>query len=113
MRALVALIRQWRSAPIGNSRWRLHAMQLVERVAIVTGASRGIGRAIALELGKRGATIIVNYNASIDAAQEVVRTIEAAGGRAVAVKADVSNTAEADGLIQAAVEPFGQLDILV
>src|SRR5260221_6675736 len=113
MRALVALIRQWRSAPIGNSRWRLHAMQVVERIALVTGASRGIGRAIALELGKRGATIIVNYNASIDAAQEVVKTIEAAGGRAVDVKGDVSKPHESDALIQSTVEQFGRLDILV
>ncbi len=88
-------------------------MQLVERIAIVTGASRGIGRAIALELGKRGATIIVNYNASIDAAQEVVKTIEAAGGRAVVLKADVSKTDESDALIQSTVEQFGRLDILV
>ncbi len=88
-------------------------MQLVERIAIVTGASRGIGRAIALELGKRGATIIVNYNANVDAAQEVVKTIEAAGGRAVVLKADVSKTDESDALIQSTVEQFGRLDILV
>src|SRR5258708_5581780 len=88
-------------------------MQLVNRVAIVTGASRGLGRSIALELGKRGATVIVNYNASADSAQEVVNAIQAGGSKAVAVEADVSNTPEADALIQTAVEQFGQLDILV
>ena len=59
------------------------------RIAVVTGGSRGIGRAIALELGQRGATVIVNYNKSADAANEVVEAVKAAGGDGMAVQADV------------------------
>ncbi|MBL8155513.1 MAG: 3-oxoacyl-[acyl-carrier-protein] reductase [Anaerolineae bacterium] len=84
-----------------------------ERIAIVTGASRGIGRAIALELGKRGATVIVNYNASPDAANEVVQMIQAGGTQAMAFKADVSTEEGANELIKAAVDTYGKLDILV
>jgi 3-oxoacyl-[acyl-carrier protein] reductase len=84
-----------------------------ERVAVVTGASRGIGRAIAIELGKRGATVIVNYNASLDAANEVVQMIQAGGAQAMAFKADVSTEAGANDLIKAAVDAYGKLDILV
>jgi 3-oxoacyl-[acyl-carrier protein] reductase len=87
--------------------------QLTDRVAVVTGAGRGIGRAIALELGKRGATVTVNYNASADAANEVVSKIQGEGGKATAVKADVSNLTDAEALIKAAVDQFGKIDILV
>lgn len=83
------------------------------RVAIVTGASRGIGRAIALELARRGAAVVVNYRTSGVAAQEVVAEIEGAGGRALAVQADVSQFEEARRLVDAATEAFGQVDILV
>ena len=86
---------------------------LTDRVAVVTGAGRGIGRGIALELAKRGATVVVNYNASADAAEQVVAEIEAAGGKAAALKADVSKLAEADSLIKTAHEQFGKIDILV
>ena len=89
------------------------SLSLEGRVAIVTGASRGIGRAIALELAGRGASVIVNFNSSQPAAEEVVRQIEEAGGRAKAVKADVSNFAEAQELVKYAVEMFGGLDILI
>lgn len=87
--------------------------QLTDRVAVVTGGSRGIGRAIALELAKRGASVLVNYNASADAAQAVVADIVAAGGKALAVQADVSVLADAERLIKTAVDQFGKLDILV
>src|SRR5262249_37522139 len=87
--------------------------QLTDKVAVVTGASRGIGRGIALELAKRGAAVVVNYNASPDAANEVVAAIQAAGGKASAVKADVSNIDEAEALIKAAVDTYGKVDILV
>ena len=83
------------------------------KVAIVTGASRGIGRAIALELARRGAQVVVNYNRSAEAAAEVVAAIEAAGGQAAAVQADVSDFEQAGRLIQAGLEAFGQIDILV
>jgi len=88
-------------------------LSLNERVAIVTGASRGIGRAIALELAARGASVVVNYNNSPERAEEVVKEIEAAGGKAAAFQADVSNFESAQSLVKFAVETFGDLQILV
>ncbi len=86
---------------------------LENKVAVVTGASRGIGRAIALELARRGARLVVNYNRNGEAAAEVVAAIEAAGGQAVSVQADVSDFGQAARLIQATLDTFGQIDILV
>ena len=86
---------------------------LENRVAVVTGGSRGIGRAIALELAQRGARVVVNYNRNEEAASEVVAAIEAAGGQAVAVQADVSDAEQAKALVNAAHDSFGQIDILV
>jgi 3-oxoacyl-[acyl-carrier protein] reductase len=87
--------------------------QLADRVAVVTGAGRGIGRAIALELARRGAAVVVNYHRSADAAGDVVRQITEAGGRAVAIQADVSVLDQAAALIKAATETYGKIDILV
>lgn len=83
------------------------------RVAIVTGGSRGIGRAIALELGKRGATVIVNYNQSADAAQALVADLNALGAQAAAVQADVADAEQAEALVNYAKEHYERLDILV
>ncbi|MCS6847670.1 MAG: 3-oxoacyl-[acyl-carrier-protein] reductase [Anaerolineae bacterium] len=87
--------------------------QLQGKSAIVTGASRGIGRAIAIELARRGASVVVNYKASEAAAHDVVKTITEAGGTAIAFKADVSKLDEATALVKAALDAFGKLDILV
>src|SRR5689334_11105175 len=88
-------------------------LSLNERVAIVTGGSRGIGRAVALELGRRGAAVVANYNKSPEAAEQVVNEIKAAGGKAAAFQADVSSISAAQELIKFAVETFGDLHILV
>jgi 3-oxoacyl-[acyl-carrier protein] reductase len=88
-------------------------LDLTDRVAIVTGSSRGIGRAIAVKLASLGAKMVVNYNSSADAASDVVEEIAAAGGTALAFQADVKETEQASQLIDAALEKFGQLDILV
>ncbi len=87
--------------------------KLTGKVAVVTGASKGIGAAIAEELAKDGASVIVNYASSAAGAEAVVAKIKAAGGKAKAVHADVNKPAEAKQLIAAAVSEFGRLDILV
>jgi len=83
------------------------------KVALVTGASRGIGAAVALKLAACGAAIAVNYAGSAEAAQAVVAAIEAAGGRAVALQADVSDSNAASGLVEVAIAELGGLDIVV
>lgn len=88
-------------------------MMLEGKVAIVTGGSRGIGRAIAEDLAKNGAKVVVNYNSNAEAANEAVSAIEALGSEAIAVQADVSNFEQAQALAKAATEKFGQIDILV
>ncbi len=88
-------------------------MNLDGRVAVVTGASRGIGRAIALDLAHRGASVVVNYHRSVDAANDVVDAIEQEDGQAIAVQADVGDLDQAKKLIQAAIDTFGRIDILV
>ncbi|MDX1613789.1 MAG: 3-oxoacyl-ACP reductase family protein, partial [Candidatus Promineifilaceae bacterium] len=89
------------------------AKDLEGRVAIVTGASRGIGRAIATTLAAAGARVAVNYNSSAAEAEEVVAAIEAAGGLAMAVQADVSDFQAAQSLVKSALDAYGQVDILV
>ena len=88
-------------------------LSLENKVAVVTGGSRGIGRAIALEFAERGAAVIVNYNSSPDAAEDVVKKITEAGGKAAAFKADVSDFKQAEALVKFAIETFGDLGILV
>lgn len=88
-------------------------MMLNENVAIVTGGARGIGRAIALELAKAGARVVVNYAGRADKAKETVALIREAGGEGVAVQADVSQASDVDRLVQTAIEHYGKIDILV
>ncbi len=83
------------------------------KVALVTGASRGIGRAIALRLAQLGAKVAVNYLKSTDAANQVVEAIRADGGQALAVQGDVSKFDEAQRVIKATTDAFGRLDIVV
>ena len=86
---------------------------LREQVAVVTGASRGIGRAIAQEFAKLGATVVVNYASSSKAAEELVSDITAAGGNAIALQTDVSKEEEVDNLVKNVLEKFNKIDILV
>jgi 3-oxoacyl-[acyl-carrier protein] reductase len=87
--------------------------QLKDQTAIVTGASRGIGRAVALALASEGAKVVVNYARSGDAAEAVVSEINEGGGSAIAIKADVSKSEDVDQLIAQTKEKFGTIDILV
>ena len=83
------------------------------KVAVVTGASKGIGAAIATSLGAAGASVVVNYASSKAGADTVVDTITKAGGKAVAVKGDVSKPSDAEAIIDAAIKTYGKLDVLV
>ena len=86
---------------------------LVGKVALVTGSGRGIGRGIALELGQRGASVVVNYANTSAGADEVVKEIEKAGSKAIAVKADVTKVSDIARLFKEATDKFGRLDICV
>jgi 3-oxoacyl-[acyl-carrier protein] reductase len=88
-------------------------MHLEAKVAVVTGAARGIGRAIAVRLARGGASVVVNFRANASAAGELVEQILAGGGQAVAFMADVRQPSQAQELVEAAVKTFGRLDILV
>jgi 3-oxoacyl-[acyl-carrier protein] reductase len=88
-------------------------MRLKDRVALVTGSSRGVGRAVALAYAKEGAKVMVNYTSNEKAAKEVVEAIQRMGSQAVAVKADVAKKVEAEALVKATVDHFGGIDVLV
>lgn len=88
-------------------------MQLTDKVALVTGASRGIGRAIALLMAKQGADVVVNYSGSEGAAQETVDAILAMGRKAIKIKANVGNAEEVAAMVEEAHSTFGRIDILV
>lgn len=83
------------------------------KVAVITGAGRGIGRAIALQFAEYGAKVVINYRNSISQVEELLTIIKNAGGEAIAIQADISVNAEAKMLIEEAVKHFGRLDILV
>jgi 3-oxoacyl-[acyl-carrier protein] reductase len=86
---------------------------LKDKVAVVTGASRGIGKAAALALASQGAKVVVNYARSSDAAEEIVKQITEAGGEAIATQADVSQSEQVDNLIKTTLDKFGRIDVLV
>jgi len=88
-------------------------MNLEGKVAVVTGASRGIGRAIAVALARAGARVVVNYARDAEGAQAVVAEIVAAGGQSSALQADVGDYKAAEGLIKGAIDLYGAVDILV
>lgn len=88
-------------------------MLLDGKVALVTGASRGIGRAIAIELAKEGASVAINYAGNVAAAEEVQKIITDMGGKAIVIQADVSNEESATKLVDTTIEQLGGLDILV
>ena len=88
-------------------------MKLAGKIALVTGASRGIGRGIALELAREGADVVVNYRRDETAAAETVRTIVGGGRRAIAIRADVSEWPQVQALVDGALAHFGRLDVVV
>ena len=88
-------------------------MRLKDKIAVVTGSSRGVGRAVALGFAKEGAKVVINYTSNEKAAEEVVGSIQSMGGEALSVKADVAQKSDVDKLIGSAIATFGGLDILV
>jgi 3-oxoacyl-[acyl-carrier protein] reductase len=83
------------------------------KTAVITGASRGIGRATAISLARAGAAVVINYSNNAAAAEEVKKTVEGFGGSAIAVKADISDYAESEALMQSAIDHFKKIDILI
>ena len=88
-------------------------MRLDGKVAIVTGASRGIGREIAIQLAGQGALLVINYTSNDTAARETLATVEAVGGEGIIVQADVKNMAQCENLVKTALEKYNKVDILV
>jgi 3-oxoacyl-[acyl-carrier protein] reductase len=88
-------------------------MRLKDKVSLITGASRGIGKAIALTFGKEGSNLVVNYSRSKDKAEEVVNEINKMGRKAIAVRANVANKDEVFSMVNKALNEFGKIDILV
>jgi len=88
-------------------------MGLTSKTAVVTGGSRGIGRAICIELAKQGANVVVNYSGSEAKAKQVVSEVEQLGAKAIAIQANVADSAAVDSMMKQAIEVFGTLDILV
>jgi len=88
-------------------------MKLKDKVALITGAGRGIGRAISLEFAKEGASVIINYNKSKEGAEEVKNEIEKIGSRSITIKADVSKKEEIEEMVEKILDKFEKIDILV
>jgi len=88
-------------------------LDLLGKTAVVTGASRGIGHTIALALGRAGASVVINYSGSRDSAEAVKQQIEESGGKAVTVKADVTEYSQCEQLVQSAIDHFKRIDILI
>src|SRR5260221_12961793 len=106
MRCVRSSRSRWPDVPVLTRRFE-------NKVALVTGASRGIGRAIALRLAAEGANVVVNYNTNADAANEVAKAIRQRDAEPHVVQADVARASEVDRLVQAALEKFGRIDVLV
>lgn len=88
-------------------------MKLQGKTAVVTGASRGIGRSIAIELAKNGANVVVNFSGNEEKAKETAKEVEAAGVKALVFKADVSNADDVSAMLKETISTFGSIDILV
>ena len=87
--------------------------RLEQKIAVVTGASSGIGRSIALAFAREGASVVINYNCSVDRAESVVNEIRAGGGKAIAIQANVGHQEQIDNLVKSTQEEFGRIDIWV
>jgi 3-oxoacyl-[acyl-carrier protein] reductase len=109
-RAYTRITERGNGSPLSMKRCR---MESSKKVALVTGAARGIGRAIAIDLAREGARVIVNYRSRPDAAEEVVSVIQGMGGEAMAIKADVADDGEVRAMVDQARERMGGIDILV
>src|SRR6058998_1178286 len=96
-----------------NRRFKMKNGKLADKVAVVTGASKGIGASIAKHLAAQGASVVVNYASSKEGADRVVKDITAEGGKALAVQADVAKKTDIERLFMETKKAFGQLDVLV